>query len=970
MRSCLDADHFEFLDQATTEPASRAISEKNLLAHILHANGVTFQTREVDPDKLYRLLLFGRNEGQAKTIAEHFTVLAYPGQAPQRPLQTGDILLRVTLGHLGLGHVAVVADPTLWSDEELASAPFRAERQQPGFYAVVSEAGAYPHSPSQPFARRILDNLGQMLPGQLLLRLKSYFTGEEVNEPETSGTKAPARFYQEVLDALAKQKDPALQVILQKLLELCQAVEKQEKALIPKLLDDSIKLIKDFEQTHVHSRGVLSDSLAIELAIRLFLMGLEAESKRLRQYAASLSAWDKGYRGKYDEEAYIRNYEADFWVELVARILKSEKPTDVETASRAIDRLVKIFGDIRTLVFAYKPEIIRKEREYGEGPRKYLWTTHQKLFDLFKLLFIGMQHRFQFILDVALTDLGAGKGFHVLEQLQQILESKILKSIFPDNQAQWVNGLDVEVTSSKFEKKGGLHLDSFLEDKAARDRSAIFKFYDAEGDYGSEKMMSLGRIFQIRRNQMSFLKWLYGVPNKEVVTVEEQAERQENQKLIRKMSSGKFRLHNNNDWREFLLLKFRALRAQPGLSAEEIWLRTLKPLQAYLKVFTLQTHYDVYDRGPENYLQKIFPRALTGQLLHDCGVYALRSAYILALIRREQNLLFRFVYLPAHVGLIVNQTDMSIPGKRRFLPLFTIHNNFVEFVGELSKVVKIRKDWETWHEPVPASGATPKSLPTDDVQFQGELAAPIYISGPIDLPFRLVDVPDDPKLTSAALKSKLWDFYIKESSVEIFGPETHDAKSEVYQIHLQYLELIQKFKNIWNSQIMDFWNGQVFPAWNELDESMQKEASKSNRILPYPKAVAFVKRYQQQLTEARRSKFDLIVRKLRELDEEKKTLTAKVHAHPKLKKSGIRFSHGRRAADFYHRFEDLFDEFEKGVKVSQGKAEMVKEFGLDRYLEKVKGLLARLERRQQEISIQAIYQSIKPSFTSPLEPID
>lgn len=172
MKSYPDTEYFDLLDRAITEPASRAASEKSLLAQVLRASGVPFEPREVDPDKLYRELVSGWNGGRAKTIAEHFTVLARPGEVPQSPPQAGDILLRVALGHPGLGHVAVITDSTLWPDEELASAPFGAERQQPGLYAVVSEAGACPHPRSQPFARRILNALRQMLPGQILIRLK------------------------------------------------------------------------------------------------------------------------------------------------------------------------------------------------------------------------------------------------------------------------------------------------------------------------------------------------------------------------------------------------------------------------------------------------------------------------------------------------------------------------------------------------------------------------------------------------------------------------------------------------------------------------------------------------------------------------------------------------------------------------------------------------------------------------------
>jgi hypothetical protein len=172
MKSDLDTEYLELLDQVIMEPASRAASEKNLLAQIMRANGMPFEPRAVDPDRLYRELVFGSRGGRAKSIADHFTVLARPGEAPQSLPREGDILLRVTLGHPGLGHVAVINDSTLWSHEELSNAPFGAEGQQPGYYAVVSEAGACPHPRSQPFARRILDRLKKMVPSQILIRLK------------------------------------------------------------------------------------------------------------------------------------------------------------------------------------------------------------------------------------------------------------------------------------------------------------------------------------------------------------------------------------------------------------------------------------------------------------------------------------------------------------------------------------------------------------------------------------------------------------------------------------------------------------------------------------------------------------------------------------------------------------------------------------------------------------------------------
>lgn len=163
-------EYFDRLEQVIKGTTSHAASERNLLAEILRASGVPLDSNAIDPDKLYQMLAFNRNGSLPAQIGESLTVLARPGEAPTGFPQAGDVLLRVALGEPGLGHVAVISDPTLWSHKQLANAPFQPESQQPGFYATVIEGGAFPHTHADRFARRILDAEGRLPFGQLLLR--------------------------------------------------------------------------------------------------------------------------------------------------------------------------------------------------------------------------------------------------------------------------------------------------------------------------------------------------------------------------------------------------------------------------------------------------------------------------------------------------------------------------------------------------------------------------------------------------------------------------------------------------------------------------------------------------------------------------------------------------------------------------------------------------------------------------------
>ena len=177
-------------------------SKIDLLAEIMQPSERSRSTICTDPDELYGNIVYKRNGQISKTIAKNFEVLALPGESLEAPPQRGDLLLRAALGDPGLGHVAMISESTLTSDEELSEFALASESQQPGFYSTIIEGGSFPHTLRDFFARRILDHNGEMPAGQVLLRPRLFNVKEnyeesfdEVNNTEDISVIGASRFF-------------------------------------------------------------------------------------------------------------------------------------------------------------------------------------------------------------------------------------------------------------------------------------------------------------------------------------------------------------------------------------------------------------------------------------------------------------------------------------------------------------------------------------------------------------------------------------------------------------------------------------------------------------------------------------------------------------------------------------------------------------------------------------------------------
>lgn len=143
-------------------------SEESFIQQLLCELGADHSLVGLSPADLLQAV---RGNGPlARDARNVLEILALPLQRPEDALRPGDWMLRAVPGTGDPGHVSVLASDELLTQSMLASEGIAAESERPGYYGLVIEAGAFPHSHSRPFARRMLDSHGRVPPNTLILR--------------------------------------------------------------------------------------------------------------------------------------------------------------------------------------------------------------------------------------------------------------------------------------------------------------------------------------------------------------------------------------------------------------------------------------------------------------------------------------------------------------------------------------------------------------------------------------------------------------------------------------------------------------------------------------------------------------------------------------------------------------------------------------------------------------------------------
>jgi hypothetical protein len=556
--------------------------------------------------------------------------------------------------------------------------------------------------------------------------------------------------------------------------------------------------------------AALLEDVPMTLVTRVYLLGLVAESKQLETYFFTSG------KSTYEQPTRERGY-ATRW-HVVASIAEDAaargSTLDARLAEAGIDLILRAFRGVLDAAAALDPATIRKEEEearrevyidsgFGGGlgmmninPDRNAAGHYSHLLGLLPALVTALMRSYQALLDDAVADLEAGKGNAKLNAVRAVLDQK-MKPVFNAYPHVPLAGLAIDATKSDFGGKKKRHLDIFdPKNKAAQ---LEIEPYQHDSTNESEKQITLTRLYDVRAKQLAALEHLYGFAMDKGKVAQASAE---NAAAIK--TAGGLKLHDNDSWRAFLLAKFEANKA----ATKDDWkalLATIDVLRVYLDAFTVHTPYNIAEFG-DPYLTRTFPRALTGQLIHDCGVYALRVAYVLSLVRTKLNLTFRAIVLPVHVGLIISYGDDVSRGA------IFVHNNELTPVDGQT-LLSEQADWEA---NVAKEEKTTKPAKKDEAKtFLADEAASYFVER-VNLPYHLVDVPQVPgaKATPKERHAKLWDFYHSE----VITKQTTAPVKDVPQPELLFLDLLEADKDLHNRLRVP-----AYRAAFELREKNRKE---------------------------------------------------------------------------------------------------------------------------------------------------
>ncbi len=202
----------------------------------------------------------------------------------------------------------------------------------------------------------------------------------------------------------------------------------------------------------------------------------------------------------------------------------------------------------------------------------------------------------------------------------------------------------------------------------------VFDAYDRDAEAEpADKKGWLEDSIRIREKQIRFYLDLYGEPQKPGPVT---GALQQRQRLIQGRFGNALRLRSSEDLAEFLAALFEdTFRAklrdkQTVTEARRVaWNELLALLRTELGALTTPSGFDLTDDPRQNvdYVSRVYPRALNGGELHDCGVYAVRIAFVLLSVverlRRLSNITLdvrpSFTAPPLHVGLLVESADVG-----------------------------------------------------------------------------------------------------------------------------------------------------------------------------------------------------------------------------------------------------------------------------------------------------------------------
>jgi hypothetical protein len=387
------------------------------------------------------------------------------------------------------------------------------------------------------------------------------------------------------------------------------------------------------------------------------------------------------------------------------------------------------------------------------------------------------------------------EAFRTLDRLHSALASTLDARHNP-NVVHELDQLSLIVTRSDFQRR--IHEDYF--DVPVPDRTLHFGYYsaDVQGD-PEERRLTLLTCLLVRRWQARLILDLYAAKFQD-------ADRRRGLDLSSgRTSFPRFLYHDDDDLRSLLTTRFDRLGGDYRAFRE-----TLGLLVDYLRSFTISTRYNALDPRSidENYFTKAYPKALTGQLIHDCGVYAARNAYLLGGIARQRGWKRYLILTPFHVDVVFTRSAPDNLGVAELPVLFTYNASFFGDPRLFSDSgsgsgTRPRRWYRNWRgscpDVYPTARRTPRTTAfVGDVVLAGHQKVPV-----LDTPFKLLAVP--PAATPARDRQRLWSRLSKIDS-DRFLFEPPDRGSGLNDLELRYLAFHGANAALYNDDIRHLWN--------------------------------------------------------------------------------------------------------------------------------------------------------------------
>jgi len=121
-------------------------------------------------------------------------------------------------------------------------------------------------------------------------------------------------------------------------------------------------------------------------------------------------------------------------------------------------------------------------------------------------------------------------------------------------------------------------------------------------------------------------------------------------------------MHDNASWQAWVRGKWDKPKLGRPEGKLELMKRILDDVGRYFDAFTIHAPHDLLEGfSQKNYLTRVFPRAVTGSLVHDCLVYACRWLHILGPLLTPGSTRYEgiakpcifLIWMPAHVGVMI-----------------------------------------------------------------------------------------------------------------------------------------------------------------------------------------------------------------------------------------------------------------------------------------------------------------------------